>query len=161
DFGARTPPVTAPSMLGTSGGTLTGRDASSVFTFTTTVANGVPAGGTGTWRVGMEARRNVTINGQTVQEAIQNVVRDFSVDGSAVVPRRAVVDQAKCASCHGVFSQGFSVHGGSRNRVEYCVICHNPSNSDFARRVAISGADPNTQPIGLKHMLHKIHTPPT
>ena len=89
---------------------------------------------------------------------MQNVVRDFSVDGSAVVPRRAVVDQAKCASCHGVFSQGFSVHGNLRNRVEYCVLCHNPSKTDFARRVGVIGADPNTQPIGLKHMLHKIHT---
>jgi hypothetical protein len=160
DFGGLTPPVTTPSMLGTSGGTLTGPDGSGVFTFTTTVANGVPAGGTGTWRVGMEARRNVTIAGQsaTVQEAMQNVVRDFSVGGSAVVPRRAVVDQAKCASCHGVFSQGFSIHGNLRNRVEYCVLCHNPSNSDFARRVGVTGADPNTQPIGLKHMLHKIHT---
>jgi predicted CXXCH cytochrome family protein len=160
DFGGLTPPVTTPSMLSASGGTLTGPDASGVFTFTTTVANGVPAGGTGTWRVGMEARRNVTITGQsgTVQEAMQNVVLDFSVDGSAVVPRRAVVDQAKCASCHGVFSQGFSIHGNLRNRVEYCVVCHNPSNSDFARRVGVTGADPNTQPIGLKHMLHKIHT---
>jgi OmcA/MtrC family decaheme c-type cytochrome len=160
DFGGLTPPVTTPSMLGTSGGTLTGPDGSGVFTFTTTVANGVPAGGTGTWRVGMEARRNVTIAGLsgTVQEAMQNVVRDFSVDGSPVVPRRAVVDQAKCASCHGVFSQGFSIHGNLRNRVEYCVLCHNPSNSDFARRVGVTGADPNTQPIGLKHMLHKIHT---
>jgi OmcA/MtrC family decaheme c-type cytochrome len=160
DFGGLTPPVTTPSMLGTSGGTLTGPDASGVFTFTTTVANGIPAGGTGTWRVGMEARRNVTIAGQSgaVQEAMQNVVLDFSVDGSAVVPRRAVVDQAKCASCHGVFSQGFSIHGNLRNRVEYCVLCHNPNMSDFARRVGVSGADPNTQPIDLKHMLHKIHT---
>ena len=108
----------------------------------------------------MEARRNVTIAGLSgnVQEAMQNVVRDFSVDGSAVVPRREVVDQANCASCHGVFSQGFSIHGNLRNRVEYCVLCHNPSMTDFARRVGVSGADPDTQPIGLKHMLHKIHT---
>src|SRR5262249_34683500 len=83
DFGGLTPPVTTPSMLSTSGGTLTGPDASGVFTFTTTVANGVPAGGTGTWRVGMEARRNVTIAGQsgTVQEAMQNVLLEFSADG--------------------------------------------------------------------------------
>src|SRR5262249_61430820 len=94
--------------------TLRGRGGRGFFTYTTRVASGVPAGGTGTWRVGMEARRNITINGQTVQEAIQNVVRDFSVDASALVPRRAVVDQAKCASCHGVFSQGFSVHGNLR-----------------------------------------------
>jgi OmcA/MtrC family decaheme c-type cytochrome len=89
---------------------------------------------------------------------MQNVVLDFSVDGSAVIPRRAVVDQAKCASCHGVFSQGFSIHGNLRNRVEYCVLCHNPSNTDSARRAGVNGADMNNQPIGLKHMLHKIHT---
>jgi OmcA/MtrC family decaheme c-type cytochrome len=166
DFGGLTPPVTTPSMIGSNpGGTLTG-PVGGVFTFTTKVANGIPAGGTGTWRVGMEARRNVTIVTDpgpppvtgSVTEAMQNVVLDFSVDGSAVVPRRAVVDQAKCASCHGVFSQGFSIHGNLRNRVEYCVLCHNPSNTDFARRVGVSGADMNTQPIGLKHMLHKIHT---
>src|SRR5207249_6097351 len=61
-------------------------------------------------------------------------------------------------SCHGVFSQGFSVHGGSRNRVEYCVVCHNPSESDFDGRVVVTGADPATQPISLKHLLHKVHT---
>src|SRR5262249_53281392 len=121
DFGGLTPPappVTNPSMLSANGGTLTGPDVSGAFTFITTVPNGIPAGGTGTWRVGMEARRNVTITGVSgnVQEAIQNVVLDFSVDGSAVVPRRAVVDQSKCASCHGVFSQGFSIHGNLRNR---------------------------------------------
>jgi len=159
DFGALTPPVTTPAIIGSSAdGMLTGPDGSGVFTYTTTVANGIPAGGTGTWRVGMEARRNVTINGQTVQEAIQNVVRDFSVDASAVVPRRAVVDQAKCASCHGVFSQGFSVHGNLRNRVEYCVVCHNPNMTDVARRIGVSGADPATEPIVLKHLLHKVHT---
>src|SRR5262245_43557159 len=170
DFGGLTPPappVNTPSMRPpTSDGTLTGPDSSGAFAFTTTMAKGVPAGGTGTWRVGMEARRSVpivtdpgppvvTVN---VNEVIQNVVRDFSVDGTPVVPRRAVVDQSNCASCHGVFSQGFSIHGNLRNRVEYCVVCHNPSNTDFARRVGVTGADPNTQPIGLKHMLHKIHT---
>lgn len=159
DFGGLTPAVTTPALIGGSAsGTLTGPDGSGVFTYTTTVGNGIPAGGTGTWRVGMEARRNVTINGQTVQEAMQNVVRDFSVDGSPVEARRAVVDQAKCASCHGVFSQGFSVHGNLRNRVEYCVVCHNPSVSDVARRIAVPGADPDTQPIVLKHLLHKLHT---
>jgi OmcA/MtrC family decaheme c-type cytochrome len=166
DFGGLTPPVTTPSMIGsTPGGTLTG-PVGGVFTFMTTVPNGIPAGGTGTWRVGMEARRSVPIVTDpgppvvtaNVNEAMQNVVLDFSVDGSAVVPRRSVVSQANCASCHGVFSQGFSVHGNLRNRVEYCVICHNPNMTDAARRKGVSGADPNTQSIDLKHMLHKIHT---
>jgi hypothetical protein len=159
DFGALTPSYTTPALIGGSAsGTLTGPDGSGVFAYTTTVGNGIPAGGTGTWRVGMEGRRSVTINGQSVSEAMQNVVRDFSIDGSAVAPRRAVVEQSKCGSCHGVFSQGFSIHGNSRNRVEYCVLCHNPSTSDFTRRVAVPGADPETQPIAFKHLLHKVHT---
>src|SRR5262249_59336093 len=65
DFGGLTPPVTTPSMLGTSGGTLTGPDGSGVFTFTTTVANGIPAGGTGTWPVRMEPRPHLTIPAQS------------------------------------------------------------------------------------------------
>jgi OmcA/MtrC family decaheme c-type cytochrome len=153
-------------MIGsTPGGTLTG-PVGGVFTFMTTVPNGIPAGGTGTWRVGMEARRSVPIVTDpgppivtaNVNEAMQNVVLDFSVDGSAVVPRRAVVDQAKCASCHGVFSQGFSIHGNLRNRVEYCVLCHNPNNTDASTRASVMGADQTAQPIDFKHMLHKIHT---
>src|SRR5437773_11211066 len=89
---------------------------------------------------------------------MQNGVLDFSVYASAIVPRRAVVDQSKCASCHGVCSQGFCVHGASRNRIEYCVVCHNPSESDFDGRVVVTGADPATQPISLKHLLRKVHT---
>jgi OmcA/MtrC family decaheme c-type cytochrome len=159
DFGGKTPPVTTPTIVGGgASGMLSGPDGAGVFTYTTTVANGIPAGGAGSWRVGLEARRPVTVNGQSVNESIQNVVRDFSVDGSPVVPRRTVVEQAKCAACHGVFSQDFSIHGGLRNQTDHCVICHNPSMSDFAQRVTVAGADPLTQPIDLKHLLHKLHT---
>src|SRR5262249_31423514 len=35
---------------------------------------------------------------------------------------------------HGVFSVNFDIHGGLRNQTDYCVICHNPNVSDFARR---------------------------
>jgi OmcA/MtrC family decaheme c-type cytochrome len=44
------------------------------------------------------------------------------------------VDIANCQHCHGEFSKGFSIHGNQRNQTEYCVICHNPNGSDFARR---------------------------
>ncbi|MCW5890295.1 MAG: OmcA/MtrC family decaheme c-type cytochrome [bacterium] len=159
DFGGATPHVTTPTIFGGgASGTLTGPDGSGVFTYTTTVGNGVPAGATGSWRVGLEARRSVTVHGQSVNEAMQNVVLDFPIDGSPLVPRRTVVAQEKCGSCHGVFSVDFSIHGGLRNQTDYCVVCHNPNMTDFARRVTVSGADPRNQPIDLKHMLHKIHT---
>lgn len=159
DLGGATPPVTTPVIFGGgASGMLSGPDGSGVFSYTTTVGNGIPAGATGSWRVGLEARRPVTVDGQSVNEAMQNVVRDFSVDGSPVVARRTVVSQDKCASCHGVFSVDFSIHGNLRNQADYCVTCHNANVTDFARRVGVAGADPVNEPIDLKHMLHKIHT---
>jgi OmcA/MtrC family decaheme c-type cytochrome len=94
-----------------------------------------------------------------VSEAVPNPVRDFSVDGSAVVARRTVVANEHCANCHGTFSKDFSVHGDLRNRVEYCVVCHNPRVTDFARRrnAVAGGADPATAAIDLKRLIHKIH----
>jgi OmcA/MtrC family decaheme c-type cytochrome len=159
-------PLIAPTIAGGgASGTLSGPDGQGVFSYETAAA--LPGDASGTWRVGLEARRAVTLPDDTptpggsvsLQEAIQNPVLDFSVDGSPVLARREVVADASCATCHGTFSQGFSVHGGLRNRVDYCVICHNPNESDFARRrnAVASGADPLNEPIVLKHLLHKIH----
>jgi hypothetical protein len=127
---------------GGASGTLTGPDGAGVYTYTTGgAANLIPTTATGTWRVGLEARRPVVLaapsgSGPSVSEVVQNDVLDFDVGGTAVpTTRRHVVTTDACHSCHGVFSAGFSVHGNLRNQVEHCLICHNPRNSDFARRV--------------------------
>ncbi len=158
DFGATTPPIlTVTAVGGGATGSLTGPDGAGVFTYTTS-AN-LPNAAAKTWRIGLEARRTVSVNGQNVNEPVQNPVLDFSVDGSAVVARRTVVTQENCSGCHGTFSKDFSVHGGSRNRVEYCVICHNPSVTDFERRknAIAGGADPTDSTIVFKELIHKIH----
>jgi OmcA/MtrC family decaheme c-type cytochrome len=122
DFGATTPPVLTPTAFGGgANGTLTGPDGAGVFTYTT--AASLPAAATKTWRIGLEARRNVTVNGQSQSEAVPNPVLDFSVDGSAVVARRTVVANENCSGCHGTFSKDFSVHGNLRNNVDYCAVC--------------------------------------
>jgi OmcA/MtrC family decaheme c-type cytochrome len=158
DFGAHAPPVlTAVAVGGGSSGTLAGPDGDGVFTYVTAAA--LPAEAAKTWRAGLEARRSTTVNGQAVSEAVPNPVLDFSVDGSPVVARRTVVANEKCGSCHGTFSKDLSVHGNLRNRMEYCVVCHNPSGTDFARRANAvgAGADPATASIDLEQMIHKIH----
>jgi OmcA/MtrC family decaheme c-type cytochrome len=166
DFGGSSKPLINPTVVG-GDGTLSGPDASGVFRYVTSAANALPPDATGTWRVGLEARRSVTVGQgallgpQTATEALQNPVLDFSVDRSPIAPRRTVVDVALCGSCHGTFSKTFSVHGGLRNQTEYCVVCHNPNVSDFRQRktaVANAGADPNNQPIVLKHLIHMLHT---
>jgi len=157
--------VLTPTAFGSgASGTLTGPDVDGVFTYVSSAGNALPATATGTWRIGIEGRRSVTVGTgtqvgpKTLNEAMQNAVRDFAVDGSTVAARRQVVDIANCQSCHGVFSQGFSIHGNLRNQTEYCVVCHNPSMSDFARRNLVANADPDNSTIDFKHMIHKIHT---
>jgi OmcA/MtrC family decaheme c-type cytochrome len=73
------------------------------------------------------------------------------VDGSKVEPRRTVVATERCNACH----YSLSVHSSSRNRVEHCVQCHNPTRTDAARR---TGADLPGETLAFKTMIHRIHT---
>jgi OmcA/MtrC family decaheme c-type cytochrome len=158
DYGGASTPFFSQTAFGSGAtGTLVGPDGTGLATYTTSAS--LPADATGTWTVGLEARRSVTVHGVSVTEAAPNAVFDFSVDGSAVKARRMVVDGARCSNCHGTFSKDFSIHGNNRNDVRYCVLCHNASVTDFDRRVnAITGgADPTNEPIAFKHLIHKIH----
>jgi OmcA/MtrC family decaheme c-type cytochrome len=115
----------------------------------------IPAGSAGTYTIAVEARRQETVLAGTLKErAIQsgspNDIAHFSVDGSAVVPRRKVVDLQKCNDCH----RSLSIHGENRNSTEYCVMCHNPRESDVARRPA-NASPPESVDFAL--MIHRIH----
>ena len=134
-----------------------GTDGTCVYQF----LHAVPADATGTFSIGMEGRRGFTINAGT-QAAVTteygavNKVINFSVDGSPVVPRRKVVDIAKCNACH----QSLSVHGENRNQIEMCVLCHNPSETDISvRPAATNAADKNAPPqaVNFSLMIHSIH----
>ena len=156
DYGGASVPFFSQTAFNSSGGatgTLTGPDGTGLATYTT--ATSLPADAAATWTVGMEARRSVTVHGVSVTEAAQNVVFDFSVDGTAVMARRAVVDGAKCSGCHGTFSKDFSIHGNSRNNVRYCVLCHNAS---VATSIGVNASSAAPTPSrSFKHLIHKVH----
>ena len=140
--------VTSPGYVSETAAALAkcGQDGTCTYTFT----HAVPAGATGTFAIGVEARRALTILPGTVKQlatqyGADNKVIYFSVDGTPIVKRRQVVDIAKCNQCH----TRLSMHGESRNNTEYCVLCHNPSNQ--------SGAAPNAVGINLSVMVHSIH----
>jgi OmcA/MtrC family decaheme c-type cytochrome len=121
---------------------------------TYTFINAIPASATGTYAIGVEAVRTESIlpgtnAAQSVESGSPNQISYFSVDGSPVTPRRTVVAQANCNQCHVNLSQ----HGARRNVPEYCVMCHNPSDTDFAERPA--GSTPQT--INMAVMVHRIH----
>jgi OmcA/MtrC family decaheme c-type cytochrome len=135
-----------------------GADGTCLYTF----AHAVPANGTGTYSIGVEARRTETVlagttSARTITYGAKNQVMSFSVDGSPVASRRTVVATSNCNSCH----VALSVHGGLRNQTEYCVLCHNPSNTDAPVRssatVAADKALPS-QGINFNLLVHRIHT---
>jgi OmcA/MtrC family decaheme c-type cytochrome len=92
-----------------------------------------------------------------VQYGGKNKVAYFSVDNSPVQARRQVVDVANCNQCHVDLEE----HGGNRNQVEMCVLCHNPSNTDVAQRPGATDPAERTKPnqgINLNLLIHRIHT---
>jgi OmcA/MtrC family decaheme c-type cytochrome len=83
-------------------------------------------------------------------------VVNFSVDGSAATPRRTVVALSNCNHCH----VALSLHGNLRNNTEYCVLCHNPSNTDASTRAnATVASDKAALPQGINFnlLVHRIH----
>jgi OmcA/MtrC family decaheme c-type cytochrome len=115
----------------------------------------LPATATGSYAVGIEGYKNITINPGTVKSAVVrdvgfNKVFYFPVGSAKVAPRRQVVSQALCASCH----DKLMLHGGIRQSVEYCVVCHNPTVTDASVRK--TGEIPES--INFKTLIHKIHT---
>jgi OmcA/MtrC family decaheme c-type cytochrome len=150
--------VTTPGYVTESAtGASCGPDGTCTYTFT----HPVPAGSTGTYAIGVEARRSQTVLAgttaeQTIQYGAKNKVAYFSVDGSAVAARRNVVAIDNCNSCH----VALSLHGTLRNQTEYCVFCHNPSNTDASTRSAAVVAADKTAPaqgINFALMVHRIH----
>ena len=125
-------------------------------TFAYTFTKPIPAGTTGTYTFELEGYRNVvllagTTKQMSVRDAAINKVLNVSVDGSKLAPRRQIVSLDKCNSCH----SSLSLHGDNRNRIEACVLCHNPNETDGALRPAAAGA---AQTVDFRNMIHKIHS---
>jgi OmcA/MtrC family decaheme c-type cytochrome len=143
--------VTTPGYVGEDGtqGTC---DKSGNCTYT--FLHAIPAKATGTFAIGVESERleNIltgTNSAQQVESGTPNSIFYFSVDGSPVQPRRTVVAETNCNQCH----THLTLHGNRRNNPEYCVMCHNPSDTDFSQRKA--GDTPQT--INMAVMVHRIH----
>jgi OmcA/MtrC family decaheme c-type cytochrome len=140
---------------------INGAVCNSAGTCTYTFTNVVPKGAKGTYTIGIEGRLAITLlpgtdQAVTTNYAGTNQIINFSVDGSPVVPRRTVVAMANCQGCHTYLE----VHGDLRNNVTYCVLCHNPSNTDITTRPT-APAPYATQPdqgINFALLIHSIHT---
>ena len=126
-------------------------------TTTFTFVNAIPADATGTWTISADLRRNATLRRGdggadiAVQESTVNPIKYVSLSGGTIMARRTSVTMAQCNQCH----DRLSLHGGQRNAIEECVICHNPKESDVSRRPASAG---QPESVSMQRMIHRIHT---
>ncbi|MGD1095558.1 MAG: OmcA/MtrC family decaheme c-type cytochrome [Bryobacteraceae bacterium] len=154
--------VTTPGYVSESAsGAACDNNGNCMYTFT----HAVPAKASGTYAIGVEARRTDVvpelIGGVTTQTSIEygapNQVVYFSVDGSLVTPRREVVAINSCNNqCH----VSLQMHGALRNNTEYCVMCHNPSNTDASTRATATVASDKAAPpqgIHFNLLIHRLH----
>ncbi len=125
-------------------------------TATFTFTHAIPQDATGTWAFSLEARQSVALDPHShdelsFSETAFNPVYYAAVTDAEPQPRRMVVDLANCDKCH----NKLMLHGNLRQNTQMCVICHNPNESDAARRPADQAP---AESVDLKRMIHRIHT---
>jgi OmcA/MtrC family decaheme c-type cytochrome len=138
------------------------------YTMTSSVA--IPATVTGTAVVAFEGHPAGDLDGDgtyTDRIPVKSVYKTAAVTGTTT-NRRPVVEIARCDGCHKVLS----LHGNNRtDEPQVCVVCHNPSATDIARRTGTTMAASPTCPQGkvstidgrceqsidFKRLVHMIH----
>jgi OmcA/MtrC family decaheme c-type cytochrome len=127
-------------------------------TATYTFQSVVPATAKGTWMLTCDVELTVPLkqgdgkpDNTNFTESPINPVFYIAITDPTPVPRRTIVDIAKCNVCH----DRLGAHGGQRLVTQGCVICHNPVNDDSSQRPASAGMP---ESIDLRRMIHRIHT---
>ena len=161
------------------------------YTFKYTFKSALPPDASGTWAIGISLRRSLTstvydftagkfiwpFTGESLGETSDNVIvyLDTAVGSGAAdangvfvadgnpQPRRMAADVNNCNKCH----IRLALHGGPRNKVEYCILCHAPETTDWKRRtkdasgqVLLSATHDNKEEttVQFKVLMHRIHT---
>jgi len=113
----------------------------STYTFKTVLPDGYDA--TKTTTLGIYATRNLIAEQILDKNYFANVEFDFRPDTQAVTARWDMIATAACNSCH----DPLAAHGGSRQDVKLCVLCHSPQS-----------VNPDTgNTVDFKVLIHKIH----
>ena len=97
---------------------------------------------------------------ETVNTLVQNTFKDIEISGT-LNPRRLIVSNDKCNTCHGALGAtsgsntlANAFHGGARNTVEACVVCHDPNRAGSS---IMTNGLPLIESYQFKRMIHGIH----
>ena len=99
----------------------------------------LPMDAAGSFTVGVEGRMNVDVDMGGDVDSERNYAENpsfaFAIGDGTTVPRRIVVDDAKCESCH----LNLALHGGNRHdATQYCDSCHRPTWSISLPHLSLS-----------------------
>ena len=95
-----------------------------------------------THTLGIYARRD--LREFDLDRYVSNELEHFVPSGAGEAVERSIVTTETCNSCH----DPLAIHGGSRQEVGLCILCHNPTQS----------IDPDTMDsVNMPYMVHKIH----
>ena len=122
--------------------------------WTYTFETPLPNDAQGSYTVSVEGRNTVTIDlgdeDSDERDQVENSLLAFAVTDDVAKPRRMIVDDYKCESCH----SNLSLHGDNRKNANYCVTCHMPAATDDVVRPLDQFPE---ESIHMKFMIHKIH----
>ncbi|WP_242394913.1 OmcA/MtrC family decaheme c-type cytochrome [Anaeromyxobacter oryzisoli] len=136
----------------------------------------IPDGASGTWAVGMEARRGGyplhpiaatgttplmlplplvwPYTGESVYEPADNPLYYQDLTGGTAVPPRDVVDMQACNRCHDYVQ----FHGSTRHQIQYCAMCHTADRTDWGKRPKHPDTSPYAGDVNLSTVY--VWTPP-
>jgi OmcA/MtrC family decaheme c-type cytochrome len=96
-----------------------------------------------------------------INTVVQNTFKEFAISG-ALQARRVIVSNDKCNACHGALGTtsgsntlAEAFHGGARDTVEACVVCHD-SNRASSGNMMTNGLA-LYESYQFKRMIHGIH----
>jgi OmcA/MtrC family decaheme c-type cytochrome len=96
-----------------------------------------------------------------ISTVVQNSYKDFAISGT-LQARRAIVSNEKCNVCHGALGStsgsntlANAFHGGARDTVEACALCHD-ANRASSGNMMTNGLN-LYESYQFKRMIHGIH----
>ncbi|HXF47793.1 MAG TPA: OmcA/MtrC family decaheme c-type cytochrome, partial [Burkholderiaceae bacterium] len=98
---------------------------------------------------------------ELVNVVVQHAFKEFAL-GGPLNPRRQIVATEKCNACHGALGTtsgsntlANAFHGGARNIVEACVVCHDANR--FSNSSLMTNGLTFSESYQFKRMIHGIH----